>query len=118
MTSFTTGPYVVASYPPTPRPAPILKFSVRLPPLSRFTTGWKLDEWQKRVLREVDKKHSAIVCAPTSSGKTIISTCVPAKMQNRPAAKENKTRGRTLWRAIFTFPGCQGASVVEVWRPL
>ncbi|CAM9439703.1 unnamed protein product, partial [Hapterophycus canaliculatus] len=48
----------------------------RLPPLSRFTTGWKLDEWQKRVLREVDKKHSAIVCAPTSSGKTIISTCV------------------------------------------
>ncbi|CAM9777944.1 unnamed protein product, partial [Laminaria digitata] len=46
----------------------------RLPPLSRFTTGWKLDEWQKRVLREVDKKRSAIVCAPTSSGKTIIST--------------------------------------------
>ncbi|CAM9938300.1 unnamed protein product [Pylaiella littoralis] len=48
----------------------------RLPPLSRFTSGWKLDEWQKRVLREVDKKHSAIVCAPTSSGKTIISTYV------------------------------------------
>ncbi|CAN0504427.1 unnamed protein product, partial [Ectocarpus sp. 8 AP-2014] len=48
----------------------------RLPPLSRFTTGWKLDEWQKRVLRQVDKKNSAIVCAPTSSGKTIISTYV------------------------------------------
>ncbi|CAM9747974.1 unnamed protein product [Ascophyllum nodosum] len=48
----------------------------RLPPLSRFTVGWKLDEWQKRVLREVDAKHSAIVCAPTSSGKTIISTYV------------------------------------------
>ncbi|CAN0314408.1 unnamed protein product [Phaeothamnion confervicola] len=48
----------------------------RLPPLSRFTTGWKLDEWQKRVLREVDQRRSAIVCAPTSSGKTVISTYV------------------------------------------
>ncbi len=48
----------------------------RLPPLSRFVQGWKLDEWQKRVLRVVDEKRSAIVCAPTSSGKTVISQYV------------------------------------------
>ncbi len=48
----------------------------RLPPLSRFVHGWKLDEWQKRVLRVVDERRSAIVCAPTSSGKTVISQYV------------------------------------------
>lgn len=48
----------------------------RLPPLSRFSTGWKLDEWQKRVLAVVDRHQSAIVCAPTSSGKTVISSYV------------------------------------------
>ncbi len=48
----------------------------RLPPLSRFVQGWKLDEWQKRVLRVVDERRSAIVCAPTSSGKTVISQYV------------------------------------------
>lgn len=48
----------------------------RLPPLSKFNTGWKLDEWQKRVLRVVDERRSAIVCAPTSSGKTVISSYV------------------------------------------
>ncbi len=48
----------------------------RLPPLSRFVKGWKLDEWQKRVLRVVDERRSAVVCAPTSSGKTVISQYV------------------------------------------
>ncbi|KAG5178944.1 P-loop containing nucleoside triphosphate hydrolase protein [Tribonema minus] len=48
----------------------------RLPPLSRFSTGWKLDDWQKRVLAVVDRHQSAIVCAPTSSGKTVISSYV------------------------------------------
>jgi ATP-dependent RNA helicase DDX60 len=48
----------------------------RLPPLSRFSTGWKLDDWQKRVLAVVDEHRSAIVCAPTSSGKTVISSYV------------------------------------------
>jgi len=46
----------------------------RLPPLSPFLKGWKLDAWQKRVLHHVDQRKSAIVCAPTSSGKTVIST--------------------------------------------
>ncbi|KAJ8611292.1 hypothetical protein CTAYLR_004170 [Chrysophaeum taylorii] len=46
----------------------------RLPPLSPFLKGWKLDPWQKRVLHHVDQRKSVIVCAPTSSGKTVIST--------------------------------------------
>lgn len=46
----------------------------RLPPLSPFLKGWKLDAWQKRVLLHVDQRKSVIVCAPTSSGKTVIST--------------------------------------------
>ena len=46
----------------------------RLPPLSPFLKGWRLDAWQKRVLRHIDRGRSAVVCAPTSSGKTVIST--------------------------------------------
>merc|ERR1719247_3060540 len=46
----------------------------RLPPLSRFLKGWRLDAWQKKVLRHIDNGKSAVVCAPTSSGKTVIST--------------------------------------------
>lgn len=53
----------------------------RLPPLSPFLKAWTLDPWQKRVLHHVDQGKSAIVCAPTSSGKTVISTytCVNSK---------------------------------------
>mmetsp|Transcript_4019 Transcript_4019/g.5978 ORF Transcript_4019/g.5978 Transcript_4019/m.5978 type:complete len:1164 (-) Transcript_4019:285-3776(-) len=53
----------------------------KLPPLSRFTRGYSLDVWQKRVLTLVDEQKSVIVCAPTSSGKTIVSTyvCVTAR---------------------------------------
>ena len=46
----------------------------RLPPLSPFSTGFRLDDWQKRLLRIIDARQSAIVCAPTSSGKTVLST--------------------------------------------
>ncbi|KAJ1459759.1 hypothetical protein M885DRAFT_510993 [Pelagophyceae sp. CCMP2097] len=53
----------------------------RLPPLSPFLKSWRLDDWQKKVLHHVDTRRSAIVCAPTSSGKTVISTytCVNYK---------------------------------------
>ena len=44
----------------------------RLPPLSRFNRTFKLDDWQCRVLEMVDQELSAVVCAPTSSGKTEI----------------------------------------------
>ena len=46
----------------------------KLPPLSKFSFGLKLDPWQKRVLSWIDAGRSTIICAPTSSGKTVLSS--------------------------------------------
>jgi hypothetical protein len=46
----------------------------RLPPLTRFTFGYKLDPWQIRVLKWIDAGKNVIICAPTSSGKTVLSS--------------------------------------------
>lgn len=53
----------------------------RLPPLSRYNRKFKLEEWQCNVLAAIDRRESAVVCAPTSSGKTLLSTytCKVAK---------------------------------------
>lgn len=47
-----------------------------LPPLSKYTFDYKLDEWQKKALRWIEDDKSVIITAPTSSGKTVISTLV------------------------------------------
>ena len=52
----------------------------RLPPLSKYNRVFKLDEWQCRVLELVDMNKSAVVCAPTSSGKTVLSTYTVVKI--------------------------------------
>jgi len=46
----------------------------RLPPLSRYNRKFKLDNWQCDILEAIDEERSAVVCAPTSSGKTLLST--------------------------------------------
>lgn len=46
----------------------------RLPPLSRYNRRFKLERWQCDILRCIDNEQSAVVCAPTSSGKTLLST--------------------------------------------
>lgn len=46
----------------------------RLPPLSKYNRVFKLENWQCEILDCIDKKTSAVVCAPTSSGKTLLST--------------------------------------------
>lgn len=53
----------------------------RLPPLSRYNRKFRLEDWQCAVLESIDNRSSAIVCAPTSSGKTLLSTytCKSAK---------------------------------------
>lgn len=55
--------------------------SDRLPPLSRYNRQFKLEPWQCRILEAIDNRSSAVVCAPTSSGKTLLSTytCKRAK---------------------------------------
>lgn len=53
----------------------------RLPPLSRYNRKFKLEDWQCSILGAIDERRSAVVCAPTSSGKTLLSTytCKNAK---------------------------------------
>lgn len=53
----------------------------RLPPLSRYNRQFKLEDWQCSILQAIDDRQSAVVCAPTSSGKTLLSTytCKNAK---------------------------------------
>lgn len=46
----------------------------RLPPLSRYNRHFKLEDWQCDILGAIDERKSAVVCAPTSSGKTLLST--------------------------------------------
>jgi ATP-dependent RNA helicase DDX60 len=53
----------------------------RLPPLSRYNRVFRLENWQCDILHSIDQRQSAVVCAPTSSGKTLLSTytCKNAK---------------------------------------
>jgi len=53
----------------------------RLPPLSRYNRRFQLEDWQCDILQAIDDRRSAVVCAPTSSGKTLLSTytCKKAK---------------------------------------
>ena len=47
----------------------------RLPPLDLYNkTSFKLDSWQIDVIDSINKGKSVLVCAPTSSGKTVLST--------------------------------------------
>lgn len=46
----------------------------RLPPLSRYNRQFKLEDWQCAILEAIDNRQSSVVCAPTSSGKTLLST--------------------------------------------
>jgi hypothetical protein len=53
----------------------------RLPPLSRYNRHFQLEDWQCAILQAIDDRKPAVVCAPTSSGKTLLSTytCKNAK---------------------------------------
>lgn len=59
-----------------------------LPPLSKYTFDFKLDEWQKKALRWIEEEKSVVISAPTSSGKTVISTLValPGKRKELEAS--------------------------------
>eukprot|EP00601_Ochromonadales_sp_CCMP2298_P018711 CAMPEP_0173320502 /NCGR_PEP_ID=MMETSP1143-20121109/28852_1 /TAXON_ID=483371 /ORGANISM="non described non described, Strain CCMP2298" /LENGTH=323 /DNA_ID=CAMNT_0014264073 /DNA_START=121 /DNA_END=1089 /DNA_ORIENTATION=- len=54
----------------------LVEMSDSLPPLTKFNYGLRLDAWQKRVLAWIDAGKSVIICAPTSSGKTVLSSYV------------------------------------------
>uniref|UniRef100_A0A7S1BV22 Helicase ATP-binding domain-containing protein n=1 Tax=Corethron hystrix TaxID=216773 RepID=A0A7S1BV22_9STRA len=52
----------------------LTKMPDRLPPLSVYNRRFQLEDWQCEILDAIDERRSAVVCAPTSSGKTILST--------------------------------------------
>eukprot|EP01038_Epipyxis_sp_PR26KG_P005470 gene5470-7573_t len=54
----------------------LVEMSDCLPPLTKFTFGHSLDPWQKKVLRWIDDGKSVVISAPTSSGKTVLSSYV------------------------------------------
>ncbi|CAI5741086.1 unnamed protein product [Hyaloperonospora brassicae] len=55
----------------------LTEMSDRLPPLNmHHMNKFILDDWQRTVLSHIDQNHSVIVCAPTSSGKTVLSSYV------------------------------------------
>lgn len=54
----------------------LVDMSNTLPPLSKYHFSYKLDEWQKRAIRWIESGKSVIICAPTSSGKTMLSSFV------------------------------------------
>jgi len=52
----------------------LIQMADRLPPLSRYNRQFKLEDWQCAILGAIDDRRSAVVAAPTSSGKTLLST--------------------------------------------
>lgn len=55
----------------------LTEMSDRLPPLNmHHMNKFLLDDWQRTVLTHIDANHSVVVCAPTSSGKTVLSSYV------------------------------------------
>lgn len=73
----------------------LMEMSDRLPPLSMYVFDFKLDEWQIRALEFIDAGKSLVICAPTSSGKTVLSTYVAlisSKMQADVPDDDKDTR--------------------------
>jgi superfamily II DNA or RNA helicase len=61
------------------------KFYQNMPPLNN-NTFTKLDEWQIKIIHNIDNNISTIIKAPTSAGKTIISgyaTYIASKLNNK-----------------------------------
>jgi superfamily II RNA helicase len=70
----------------------------RLPPLSMVHSGkWTLDPWQKRVLTYIDEGRSVVVSAPTSSGKTVLSTYLATKTDVNRSKWSKTSSGK--WRS-------------------
>ena len=74
--------------------------SDRLPPLSKYNSKFKLDSWQVDVLRMIDEGKSVIISAPTSSGKTVISTYVASLGR----LVEGEGEGERSCRVLFVVP--------------
>jgi hypothetical protein len=95
----------------------LTKMHDRLPPLSQFNRQFRLDAWQCRVLNLVDHDRSAIVCAPTSSGKTVISTYVAVKIAEEAKQSTQSGEGGVLFVVPSEPLVWQVAAMFEVMLP-
>lgn len=73
-----------------------------LPPLSKFSFGFKLDLWQKRVLTWIDAGKSVVISAPTSSGKTVLSSYVAVIFRSRMEDKSKDDKDTKSTKKIST----------------
>jgi hypothetical protein len=78
--------------------------SDRLPPLSKYNNEFQLDEWQIKVLELIDCEKSVIISAPTSSGKTVISTYVASLGRKILKAGVNHSNSQKRSRVLFVVP--------------
>jgi len=95
----------------------LTKMHDRLPPLSQFNRSFRLDEWQCRVLSLVDQDKSAVVCAPTSSGKTVISTYVAVKIAEEAKQSTQSGEGGVLFVVPSEPLVWQVAAMFDVMLP-
>jgi len=75
----------------------------RLPPLSKYNRKFKLEEWQCRVLDAIDNSTSTIVCAPTSSGKTLLSTYTCASVDPNSCVLFVLPSEVLVWQVAATY---------------
>lgn len=71
----------------------LTSMSDRLPPLSKFSFGFRLDAWQLRAMEFIKAGKSVVICAPTSSGKTVMSAYVAIGKSKRVAGIEEAKEG-------------------------
>eukprot|EP00596_Hydrurales_sp_CCMP1899_P009618 CAMPEP_0119034286 /NCGR_PEP_ID=MMETSP1177-20130426/1284_1 /TAXON_ID=2985 /ORGANISM="Ochromonas sp, Strain CCMP1899" /LENGTH=1580 /DNA_ID=CAMNT_0006991613 /DNA_START=41 /DNA_END=4783 /DNA_ORIENTATION=- len=74
----------------------LLDMSNSLPPLSKFTYGFSLDPWQRRVLKWIEADKNVIICAPTSSGKTVLSSFVALIGKHEKASPVTEKKGEKM----------------------
>eukprot|EP00956_Cyclotella_meneghiniana_P007459 scaffold10139_cov74-Cyclotella_meneghiniana.AAC.10 len=91
----------------------------RLPPLSRYNRAFKLEDWQCDILGAIDNRKSAVVCAPTSSGKTLLSTytCTKAKGTIAATYYEFFKGNVTVATDLICFQEISGSANVFIGTP-
>ncbi len=81
-----------------------LKSKILPKPMNDFKESHlKADLWQTEVIREINNNHNVLVCAPTSTGKTIIGTYMASRNGNTLFIVPNESVGIQVTGVITNF---------------